>query len=57
MAAYDCGDKDCDECKRAFGPDRSKAIANYEARERFYAQLPQAAGQLPSTHSAGQRES
>jgi hypothetical protein len=39
---YDCGDADCEECQKAFGPDRSTAIANYEARERYYARLEQA---------------
>ncbi len=27
MPLYDCGESDCDECQRAFGPDRSEAIA------------------------------
>ena len=36
MPIYDCGAPDCEECQRAFGPDRSKAIANYEARDRYY---------------------
>lgn len=39
MPAYDCGVPDCIECQRAFGPDRSKAIANYRARERLYDRL------------------
>jgi hypothetical protein len=39
MPAYDCGDPECAECRRAFGPDRSKAIANYKAREAQYAAL------------------
>lgn len=34
MPVYDCGDPDCDECERAFGPDRSEAIRRYEARLR-----------------------
>lgn len=37
---YDCGAENCDECQRAFGPDRSKAIAEYESRDRYYASLP-----------------
>jgi hypothetical protein len=37
MPVYDCGDPDCDECKREFGPDRSRAIAKYHAREKEYA--------------------
>lgn len=39
MPLYDCGDEDCDECQRAFGPDRSKAIENYKRREEAYAAL------------------
>jgi hypothetical protein len=39
MPVYDCGAADCEECQKAFGPDRSNAIANYEARDRFYASL------------------
>lgn len=34
MPIYDCGAPECEECKAAFGPDRSKAIAEYEARAR-----------------------
>lgn len=41
MPVYDCGDPDCEECQRAFGPDRAKAIARFRAREAFYATLPQ----------------
>lgn len=37
--AYDCGDPECDECRSAFGPDRSRAIANHMRREQYYAQL------------------
>jgi hypothetical protein len=36
MPVYDCGDPDCEECKRAFGPDRSKAIAFYYLRKAYY---------------------
>ena len=32
MPVYDCGVPDCAECQREFGPDRSKAIAAYQAR-------------------------
>lgn len=39
MPAYDCGDPECAECQRAFGPDRAKAIANYKFREAQYAAL------------------
>lgn len=41
MALYDCGNPDCVECQRQFGPDRSKAIAEFRAREAGYnAALP-----------------
>jgi hypothetical protein len=40
MPVYDCGDPDCDECRRAF-PDRDQAIARYLAREEAYAKIPQ----------------
>ncbi len=43
MPLYDCGAPDCDECQRAFGPDRAKAIAQYYAREAAYAAAPQPA--------------
>lgn len=39
MPAYDCGSDECEECQRAFGPDRRKAIENYKRREAFYATL------------------
>jgi len=39
MPLYDCGDEYCDECRRAFGPDRRKAIENYRRRETYYATL------------------
>lgn len=39
MPVYDRGGEDCGECQREFGPDRSAAIANYEARDRYYASL------------------
>jgi len=39
MPLYDCGAPECAECQRAFGPDRSKAIDNYHARARYYAEL------------------
>ena len=41
MPLYDCGERECDECQRAFGPNREKAIQRFEAREAFYATLPQ----------------
>ena len=37
MPIYDCGEKDCAECQRAFGPDRSVAIQNYVRRCEAYA--------------------
>lgn len=39
MPLYDCGSPDCFECQRAFGPDRSKAIAKFKQREAYYAEL------------------
>jgi len=42
MPLYDCGAPDCEECQRAFGPDRSKAITVYEHRERHYAAIEKA---------------
>lgn len=36
MPLYDCGDPDCSECQREFGPDRSKAIAANEQRAHAY---------------------
>ena len=39
MSLYDCGDRYCDECQRTFGPNRDKAIKNFEAREIYYATL------------------
>ena len=42
MPLYDCGDKDCEECQRAFGPNREKAIKRFEAREAFYASMEKA---------------
>jgi hypothetical protein len=32
MPVYDCGVPDCSECQRAFGPDRTAAIADYQAK-------------------------
>lgn len=36
MPLYDCGDPDCGECQRAFGPDRSAAFERTKQREKFY---------------------
>ncbi len=38
MPVYDCGAPGCTECQRAFGPDRSAAIANYHARDKAMAE-------------------
>lgn len=53
MPVYDCGDEECEECQRAFGPDRSKAIANYKRREAAYASLPQPATAEPREYNGG----
>ena len=55
MPVYDCGDPGCSECRRAFGLDRSKAIANYKAREAYYATLPQPNIALALASSPGQQ--
>lgn len=34
MPAYDCGNPDCIECAREFGPDRREAIKRFEFRSR-----------------------
>lgn len=39
MPLYDCGDRECRECQIAFGPNREKAIRNFEAREIAYSML------------------
>lgn len=39
MPLYDCGERECDECQCAFGPNREKAIKRFEAREVAYAAL------------------
>jgi hypothetical protein len=39
MPIYDCGEPGCDECRRAFGPDRSRAIENYKRRCEAYAEM------------------
>jgi len=44
MPIYDCGNPDCDECKREFGPDRTEAVTNYFRRYWCY---------TPHTHVAG----
>ena len=56
MPLYDCGAPDCEECQRAFGPDRSKAIANYHDRERAYAELERAANAKSLPPSPNQAE-
>ena len=42
MPLYDCGDRECQECQTAFGPNREKAIRNLEAREIAYSKLSNA---------------
>lgn len=49
MPLYDCGDSECRECQMAFGPNREKAIRNFEAREAAYAILSNA---LPAERGA-----
>jgi hypothetical protein len=39
MPIYDCGEPECAECQRAFGPDRTAAVARFKAREAAYAKL------------------
>jgi hypothetical protein len=39
MPLYDCGERECRECQIAFGPNREKAIRNFEAREIAYSML------------------
>ncbi len=41
---YDCGDPECSECEDAFGPNRSKAIADFNSRQRRYAKHTHVAG-------------
>lgn len=47
MPLYDCGERECQECQTAFGPNREKAIRNFEAREAAYSMLSSAP---PATH-------
>lgn len=42
MPLYDCGERECQECQITFGPNREKAIRNFEAREIAYAMLSNA---------------
>lgn len=42
MPLYDCGERECRECQIAFGPNREKAIRNFEAREIAYSMLSSA---------------
>jgi len=39
MPIYDCGVPDCEECQRAFGPNRERAIENYRRRCESYDRL------------------
>lgn len=52
MPLYDCGDEECSECQRAFGPDRAKAIENYRQREAYYATLERGASGPPGGRQA-----
>ena len=47
---YDCGDPECQECQRAFGPDRSAAIARHNARAKYYATLRKPAPPLEAPY-------
>jgi|GEM_PF-6882967 len=42
MPLYDCGERECEECQTAFGPNREKAIRNFEAMEIAYSMLSSA---------------
>lgn len=57
MPLYDCGERECQECQKAFGPSREKAIRNFEAREAYYAALsdahPVTKGAQPVAYVAG----
>lgn len=54
---YDCGDSECNECQQAFGPNREKAIRNFEAREVAYSKLssvlPAGHGGITAGYAAG----
>lgn len=56
MPLYDCGERECQECQIAFGPNREKAIRNFEAREIAYSMLssapPVALGETSASYVA-----
>lgn len=58
MPLYDCGDSECHECQIAFGPNREKAIRNFQAREIAYSKLssapPAALGATNAASAAAQ---
>jgi hypothetical protein len=55
MPIYDCGDPWCEECQKAFGPDRSKAIAAHIARELEYSDRPMTADDNAKIDAAWKR--
>lgn len=40
MPVYDCGNPECDECEKAFGPHRDEAIAEFNRRKIAYGEVP-----------------
>lgn len=52
MPLYDCGERECQECQIAFGPNREKAIRNFEAREIAYSMLSSARPAAPGATTA-----
>lgn len=56
MPLYDCGDSECSECQTAFGPNREKAIRNFQAREVAYSKWssvpPVELGAIPAACAA-----
>lgn len=57
MPLYDCGERECQECQTAFGPNREKAIRNFDAREIAYSKLSNARlaelGETNAVYAAG----
>jgi hypothetical protein len=57
MPLYDCGERECEECQKAFGPNREKAIRAFKAREVAYSMLssapPVALGATNAVSAAG----
>jgi hypothetical protein len=52
MPLYDCGERECQECQIAFGPNREKAIRNFEAREIAYSMLSSVPPAVPGATNA-----